>query len=171
MPKLGSSTWEQGLRPVGETLSERRLGELLGEVRDRIQAIVGSTRDRMDALLKSVPAVSSGWIRIPRCGRSSKLRSISSAPATVRSASSATTEISASSSVSESTLSASGPVNCVPGLGRHDEFGNRPGRRTDGDRGSKGAAARRLVEIVVRALAGAAGIAIDNSRLYDTARR
>jgi len=54
---LGSSTWEQGLRPVGETLSERRLGELLGEVQNRIQAIVGSTRDRMDALLKSVLAV------------------------------------------------------------------------------------------------------------------
>jgi signal transduction histidine kinase len=54
------SDWRESLPPMGETLSGRRLTELLGEVQDRIEAIVNGTRERMNALLRSVMAVSSG---------------------------------------------------------------------------------------------------------------
>ena len=57
---LGASLWQQGLLPVGETLSGRRVTDLLGEVQDRIEAIIDGTRERMNALLRSVIAVSAG---------------------------------------------------------------------------------------------------------------
>lgn len=52
--------FRDSLPPMGETLSGRRLTELLGEVHDRIEAIVNGSRERMNALLRSVMAVSSG---------------------------------------------------------------------------------------------------------------
>ncbi|MGB3480931.1 MAG: GAF domain-containing sensor histidine kinase [Mycobacterium sp.] len=47
------------IRPVRETLSQLRLRELLGEVRDRIEEIVES-RDRLDGLVEAMLAVTSG---------------------------------------------------------------------------------------------------------------
>src|SRR5664279_1419598 len=55
-----ASAWQSGLMPVGETLSGRRVTELLAEVQDRILAIVDGARERMNALLRSVIAVSDG---------------------------------------------------------------------------------------------------------------
>jgi signal transduction histidine kinase len=56
----GASPWQQGLLPVGETLSGRHVSALLDEVKARIEEIVDGTRERMNALLRSVIAVSSG---------------------------------------------------------------------------------------------------------------
>lgn len=52
--------WQQGIVPVGETLSGRHVSALLTEVQDRIEEIIDGTRERMNALLRSVMAVSSG---------------------------------------------------------------------------------------------------------------
>jgi signal transduction histidine kinase len=48
-----------GDRPISETLSQLRLRELLGEVRDRIDQIVES-RDRLDGLVDAMLTVTSG---------------------------------------------------------------------------------------------------------------
>lgn len=47
------------VRPLAETLSQLRLRELLGEVRDRIEEIVEG-RDRLDGLVESMLTVTSG---------------------------------------------------------------------------------------------------------------
>ncbi len=46
-------------KPLSETLSQLRLRELLGEVRDRVEEIVES-RDRLDGLVEAMLAVTSG---------------------------------------------------------------------------------------------------------------
>jgi signal transduction histidine kinase len=48
------------LSRVGETLSQRRLRDLLVAVEDRVEEIIATTRDRMDGLLEAVLAVSLG---------------------------------------------------------------------------------------------------------------
>jgi GAF domain-containing protein len=218
--KLRSSTWEQGLRPVGETLSERRLGELLGEVQDRIQAIVGSTRDRMDALLKSVLAVSSGldldttlrqivqaaidlvdarygalgvfgeggalsqfvYVGIDGVGEQAGALRTGVLDITTKSEIGLVDELAA---IEEAKMLLLDDLSMNP-----DSAGflpnESPTRRFLGvPVWARGEVFGRLYltekhsgegfteddEIVVRALAGAAGIAIDNSRLYETARR
>jgi signal transduction histidine kinase len=217
---LGSSAWEQGLRPVGETLSERRLGELLGEVQNRIQAIVGSTRDRMDALLKSVLAVSSGL------DLDTTLRQIVQAAIDLVDARYGALGVFGEEGklsqfvyvgidgVGEQTgalrtgvldVATNSEISLVDGLAAIEEAkglllddlsmnpesagflpNESPTRRFLGvPVWARGEVFGRLYltekhsgegfteddEIVVRALAGAAGIAIDNSRLYETARR
>ncbi len=204
---------------MGETLSERRLAELLGEVQDRIQAIVGSTRDRMDALLKSVLAVSSGL------DLDTTLRQIVQAAIDLVDARYGALGVfgeggnlsqfvyvgidgvgeqagALRSGVLDITTS---EVSLVDGLAAIEEAkglllddlslnpesagfmpNESPTRRFLGvPVWARGEVFGRLYltekhsaegfteddEIVVRALAGAAGIAIDNSRLYETARR
>jgi signal transduction histidine kinase len=48
------------VRSEGETLSGRRISELLGELHDRIDEVIGATRAQMNVLLTSMMAVSSG---------------------------------------------------------------------------------------------------------------
>ena len=55
-----SDSARSGLSRVGETLSQRRLRELLVAVEDRVEEIIATTRDRMDGLLEAVLAVSLG---------------------------------------------------------------------------------------------------------------
>jgi signal transduction histidine kinase len=55
-----SDSARSDLSRVGETLSQRRLRELLVAVEDRVEEIIATTRDRMDGLLEAVLAVSLG---------------------------------------------------------------------------------------------------------------
>ncbi|MEV3901490.1 GAF domain-containing sensor histidine kinase [Mycobacterium sp. NPDC050551] len=50
---------DRGVRPIRETLSQLRLRELLGEVRDRVEEIV-ENRDRLDGLVDAMLIVTAG---------------------------------------------------------------------------------------------------------------
>ncbi len=189
------------VRSDGDTLSGRRISELLGEVHERIDEVIGATREQMNVLLTSMMAVSSGLeldatlsqltraaIELVDAGYgalgvfgpggelSDFIFILGDAPEQLGRGDVLADEAKQAllddlaahpfSAGFTSSISSTRRYLGVPVFARGEIFGRL--YLTEKDTG-EGLTADD--EIVVRALAAAAGIAVENSRLYETGRR